>query len=222
MSTKFNSLNCLLSPFLRGMTRPTNSRAKRTARIPRSSSPNLFNGQNSDCKCDGFVVLLKSVHHASPFMYRYLGILAARATILGLLLSFSCFAQTASDAITNAPAAIIAKGALPGHPVACYLMQGDQAGTLHDSCGHHYGTIGGDQYSLSAQGITWRGAGSQVRTDIDRFPSAYSHVSPTSLELPTTLSMSYTPLRNIPRCCLPTRPVEKPFHSRVRTVALKD
>ncbi len=103
-------------------------------------------------------------------MYRYLGILAARAAILGLLLSFSCLAQTASDAVTNAPAAIIAKGALPGRPVACYLMQGDQAGTLHDSCGRHDGTIGGDQYSLSAQGITWIGAGSQVRTDIDRFP----------------------------------------------------
>ncbi len=67
----------------------------------------------------------------------------------------------------------VSSGSLPpGSPSECYLSQEGNAAILHDSCGHHDGRLSGDHYTLTPQGITWDGGGSQVKTDVTRFPKS--------------------------------------------------
>ena len=61
---------------------------------------------------------------------------------------------------------------LPGSPSACYAVSLTNSLTITDSCGGHKAVILGTNYKLSAQGVTWNGAGSQIRTDIRTLPKS--------------------------------------------------
>ena len=71
---------------------------------------------------------------------------------------------------TDRPDGVSAASLPPGSPSECYLMQEGGDATLRDSCGHHDGSLSGNHYTLTSQGITWDGGGSQVKTDVTRFP----------------------------------------------------
>ena len=69
---------------------------------------------------------------------------------------------------TDRPDGVSAASLPPGSPSECYLMQEGGDATLRDSCGHHDGSLSGNHYTLTSQGITWDGGGSQVKTDVTR------------------------------------------------------
>jgi hypothetical protein len=61
---------------------------------------------------------------------------------------------------------------LPGSPSECYLLDGTSGTVIRDSCGHEDGTIPGDKYSLSKQGVTWTAGGSQITTRVTSVPTS--------------------------------------------------
>ena len=60
--------------------------------------------------------------------------------------------------------------ALPGSPSACYLLNQTSGKVIKDSCGSHDGTIQGEHYRLSPEGVTWSAGGSVIKTRITTFP----------------------------------------------------